>query len=511
MIESPKHKIRKASFQVDFEGLEKGLGIQDSLGLYFHEKLKPALQQLFDEYSTKDSILKIDKLDLDCGRIGIQNWENLLLEKMKEQMILNLKPILENPDTRIPPHQSAEEVFLYYLAKGFFPWNSPFPNIMALEQEIVLSERLISNLFRDYIFSEIPILRLTKSFSSDFLKKLTGMLIHDENGWIQQFLDKSFELPDFDSKIFRELTSCMLLSVSSQKTVDQKKLWNQLLSTIQENKEMLQFVLSELSMKTALQKSFGTFITGNDLKSEELNRLKDFSKTALDQNHNLALETWFKSLMAITETIDTILEINEGETQFQNVSNSDLQKLSKRLFQDSQSSIFESDLEDTIYVENAGMVLFHPFILPLFENIGLVKDGCFVSSEKQGQAVSILEYLVWGENKHTENYFPLNKILCGLYPSDLWESGVVLGQSSKEACEEMLLATISHWKALKNTGIGSLREAFLQRNGKLSRSNNGWKLTIEQKTVDVLLSNLPWGMGIIKLPWMKEMLYVEWN
>jgi hypothetical protein len=51
----------------------------------------------------------------------------------------------------------------------------------------------------------------------------------------------------------------------------------------------------------------------------------------------------------------------------------------------------------------------------------------------------------------------------------------------------------------------------LQRAGKLSRVDDGWLLQIEQKGVDVLLSYLPWGIGLIKLPWMTELLYVEWG
>jgi hypothetical protein len=36
-------------------------------------------------------------------------------------------------------------------------------------------------------------------------------------------------------------------------------------------------------------------------------------------------------------------------------------------------------------------------------------------------------------------------------------------------------------------------------------------LQVEQKAVDVLLNTLPWGIGVIKLPWMKEILHTEWN
>jgi hypothetical protein len=51
----------------------------------------------------------------------------------------------------------------------------------------------------------------------------------------------------------------------------------------------------------------------------------------------------------------------------------------------------------------------------------------------------------------------------------------------------------------------------MQRNGKLSVVDDGWLMQVEQKAIDVLLNHLPWGIGIIKLPWMNEILYVEWG
>lgn len=86
-----------------------------------------------------------------------------------------------------------------------------------------------------------------------------------------------------------------------------------------------------------------------------------------------------------------------------------------------------------------------------------------------------------------------------------------LNPEAKIECEELLQAAIGHWSVLKNTSVDGLRETFLQRNGKISRVEKGWKLQVERKTVDVLLAKLPWGLGIIKLPWMNDMMFVEWE
>ncbi|WP_373396428.1 contractile injection system tape measure protein [Algoriphagus halophilus] len=64
---------------------------------------------------------------------------------------------------------------------------------------------------------------------------------------------------------------------------------------------------------------------------------------------------------------------------------------------------------------------------------------------------------------------------------------------------------------MKNTSVDGLRETFLQRDGKISRVENGWKLKVERKTVDIQMNKLPWGIGMIKLPWMNEMMFVDWD
>jgi len=85
-----------------------------------------------------------------------------------------------------------------------------------------------------------------------------------------------------------------------------------------------------------------------------------------------------------------------------------------------------------------------------------------------------------------------------------------ISESAKEACTILLTDMIGYWEKLKNTGIDGLRQGFIQRNGKLSVTDNGWLLQVEQNSIDALMTYLPWGIGIVKLPWMNSILYTEW-
>ena len=53
---------------------------------------------------------------------------------------------------------------------------------------------------------------------------------------------------------------------------------------------------------------------------------------------------------------------------------------------------------------------------------------------------------------------------------------------------------------------------FLTRAGQLSVDAEGdWLLRVEPRTVDILLDQLPWGISMIKLPWMSRLMRVEWR
>jgi hypothetical protein len=164
-----------------------------------------------------------------------------------------------------------------------------------------------------------------------------------------------------------------------------------------------------------------------------------------------------------------------------------------------------------IYIINAGLVLLHPFLPVLFEELQLIRGKQWINKEAQEKALLIAEFLVKGQEEYPEFHLPLNKIICGIGLENALELSLSIKAETKYACEELLTEVIRHWSVLKNTGIESLRETFLQRNGKLTRVDKGWLLQVEQKAVDVLLGKLPWGIGIVKLPWMEDILYVEWN
>ncbi len=170
-----------------------------------------------------------------------------------------------------------------------------------------------------------------------------------------------------------------------------------------------------------------------------------------------------------------------------------------------------SESAEEYEVPQAGLVLLNPFIPRLLDNLGLLEEEIFPNEEKKERAVCLLHYLATGEEQFDEPALALPMYLCN------WPVGMPVhrflpvSEYEKEECKKVLNSAVNHWKALKNTTPDGLRENFLRRNGRLKKSSFGWTLYVEEKTQDILLDQLPWGISAVVFAWMNQHLTVQWR
>jgi len=167
--------------------------------------------------------------------------------------------------------------------------------------------------------------------------------------------------------------------------------------------------------------------------------------------------------------------------------------------------------KDTIYINNAGLVLLNPFLATYFVRLDMMVGGKFINADAQLRAVHLLQYLVNGKSNNPEHFLVLNKVFCNVPVEEPVPAEITLTDREKETSEQLLRAVIGNWDKLKNTSIEGLQESFLQRDGALVFKDDAWHLKVEQRGYDVLLQTLPWTIGMIKTPWMDNFLYVEWT
>ena len=187
-------------------------------------------------------------------------------------------------------------------------------------------------------------------------------------------------------------------------------------------------------------------------------------------------------------------------------------------------------IDQAVYVENAGLVILHPYLVRLFEMLKFTetttterpskkdpqkivkkKEVKFKGDVERERAVYVLQYLATKTETAEEHALTLNKILCGMDITAPFASGkVTLTDEEKETCENMLEAVVQNWTVLQDSPPDMLRGSFFMREGRLELKPSNWRLKIEETGVDMLLHQLPWSIGMIKLPWMENVLNVDW-
>ncbi|PIF34339.1 hypothetical protein CLU81_4978 [Flavobacterium sp. 9] len=180
----------------------------------------------------------------------------------------------------------------------------------------------------------------------------------------------------------------------------------------------------------------------------------------------------------------------------------------KELSLDKKENILEADISG-LYVENAGLMLIHPFLKSLFVNCKLLdKDNTINDPEV---ATHLLHYVATGKEQDYENAMTFEKFLCNIPIDEPIERNIVLSEEMKKEAAEMLQAVLDNWDIMKKSSAELLQNEFLQRPGKLSViGDESPTIIIERKTQDVLLDKLSWNLSIIKLAWKKRIIYVNW-
>lgn len=166
--------------------------------------------------------------------------------------------------------------------------------------------------------------------------------------------------------------------------------------------------------------------------------------------------------------------------------------------------------EVPFFVENAGLIIFWPFLQRFFQLHGLVEDKSFVSVLAQEQAVRLLQLIVMPDEEWNEAALALPKLLCGLSPDALVDPQVPLTDAQLAGADDLIGAALAHWTLAGEMSEDGFRRAWLQRSGTLRIRDDHWLLRVETMGHDMILDGLPWDIAYIQLPWMRHVLYVDW-
>ncbi|WP_297099569.1 contractile injection system tape measure protein [uncultured Draconibacterium sp.] len=502
-MNASRHIIDKVFLDIETISEKEAYWLKDHISAFLNDQVFPGLEQLFNDMGADDSILRFEQIDLD---ISLDSWENpdtlrieienQLREKLAIAAIEKRYPVNGEKNrsngifeyrefSNISGEQNLQSIFLFFLKNGHLPWYGHKSDI-----DRILSEK-----------------EWTKRIETErFLTEVKTLIESDETA-LERFV---LQLPV--PNIIQFINSLNTFDLSTDFALNTfvesltTNLRNQFVSILL--KIGLQH--SESKWKSDLIHFYAAYLAAHYAEEsieEQIHQLK-----------NISLHT---SLMLSQKECDKVLVLLGDQKQNRPLKKGLNQKGVK--IEDSPTIIshrdsytvekeplfFESEAGE-ITVQNAGQVLFHPFLKLFFQQFNWLDKNGNIKDVYRIQALQALHYCATGNEHFFEGGLVLEKFLCDVPLQTTLPATSLLNETIKNEADNMLRELIKNWPALKNTSPAGLREMFVNRSGKLIQKDRNYKLIVERKTQDILLEKLQWNISIIKLPWKKELIFVEW-
>jgi hypothetical protein len=475
-----RHVIRRQSIELSFEGDESdGFAMQGKVAALCRDWVARALDETFARLVPADEHWRFERIEVDAGHFTPENFERDFASAVAAAVQARIQSLQERATspgdgsgasaTRRTDAQAIHEAFLFFLATGTLPWWFRLPEGRTLEQAVSgawTGERLPAPLqaaLPDVLAAKMARLRLVRQFSAAFLSRLLDGAA--PGAWA--ILRESTEAPDR-----------LATSADGPHEVPEDA-WHAAFACL----------------------ARGQAITGPGLRQAWAARAGVPVPPPQDAQAATTADT---GQLAADHAIDSAAP-SPARTSVPSAPDTDTDASDAAVSSDRTHEA--SDPAEGLFVDAAGVVLLHPFLPALFARLHLYADERLLQPDR---ALALLHFLATGSDRAPEYALALPKLLCGLDPAAPVGAPVELAAHEKAEAMALLDAVIGHWSALGDTSPGALRGTFLARPGKLSRRGDEDLLQLEPQAFDVLLGQLPWGIGTVFLPWMKRFLWVEW-
>jgi hypothetical protein len=457
----------------------------------------PRIETLFGQYAGANSRIRAEKLEINVTLPWTKDWQDHFCDAVLRELETGLRTAVRQDigSPEVPGFVEArgdeQEAFFYFLANGTLPWYADWRTMPEMKEYI-----------RRVLSGEVPgwgSLYEPKSF----LNRVVRLLADQPQAvlrWILQFGDESLV------KIFSDTPEFNIV-----------ERWAGRLPLLYEAQAPARWAVIFLFL--ARRAGVG------GLKGPPAWTEAEVFRKLWGGLPGKARNDWWKEECpdAVKREISILLRGTKAEPQepdFSEWAPEDRDQKETRNDSDIRDRKKKTEsrrrLEDEgVFIDNAGLVLLHPFLAPLFTTLEWWDGTRFATPELHRKAVLLTQYMVYPGEDFPEHQLLLNKVLCGYEPEETLPSELLCTGREIAETDELLEAVIGHWKMNGRpvfATVENLRASFLQRAGKLSRKSSGdWLMQVEGKGYDIVLNSLPWGIGLIRHPWMPDMLRVEWG
>lgn len=165
--------------------------------------------------------------------------------------------------------------------------------------------------------------------------------------------------------------------------------------------------------------------------------------------------------------------------------------------------------EDGHYIQNAGLIILHPFLKTFFEHCDLIHPKTQQLTDPE-LCAHLLHYIATGKTNAPEYDMIFEKFLCNIPMNQSINRHIKLSRKHKKQVKNLIESVQQNWKPMKKSSGALLQNEFFQRSGKLVITDHDYTLTVERKTQDILLDKLAWGISLVKLPWKENFMFINW-
>ncbi|SIO17050.1 contractile injection system tape measure protein [Chitinophaga niabensis] len=498
------HIIHTMKVSLRVPDMENAFPMQQRVKECLGKEWDDQLTAILDKYGTGDQFLQIPRLEVQLEPIPAHQWENHFKERFMEALDKALSrynqdaksQTFEEEDRPWGPCSASEQyqdVWLFFMQHGMLPWWAQPGSAEELEQQVIAAVKTQPQFCKE---------QWTRAW-------LKGHL--SVQRWVQQCS------PSLQHAVLEALAGSTVAGMIT--SLEAKML---LAGSSKVNLRQLQCLYWDVVFQLLLTEE------GTAIKSADIVMLMkahwgkwvsaEMDAAIIERIHGTINDPTEQKDISRSESID-----KEGAAPAEGPSpgvvfktpGSSLPAASKPAASKNippKSSSPDLGIGEHLLINDAGLVLLHPFLLHLFKHFEwLQENDTRIDPQYVHRAAHLLAFMVSGEEQTPEYKLVFPKLLCGLPLDTPLEKDVYLTTAEKEQAKELLEVVIKYWDALGSTSADGLRSTFLQREGKLIFQEDQWLLIVTPQTVDILLNRLPWGLGFVKLPWMEQLLKVQWN
>lgn len=498
-----KHIIQKVFLDVETSSMKVANSLKNNAVVFIKNELLSMIESLFNELEIHENhIIQIEKINLNLDdfdskkdilshpdlKIKLkQQLEKQLNSILQQNLIKNNHSIIETGATKnmlISPEDKKNNTLIYFLKYGQMPWWA------SKESDAIFHD----NSFNMIIQTDVFRANLEQIISQiDVQKRIINQFNNHQIASLIASLNSKLKISDLTSE------NLIISFLNNQNYETKKEFWGIIFNYLKGNNIIKIVLFFKKHFKNSKETSFSLEKYLADLNSFlVLNQNEKTLKSILnlDRKNNANLDE--KYLFEKEKETDSNSIKKEKNTNLKTEISS----------KKAEESIQKLEAKNTAYIENAGLILLHPFLKELFKKCALLSDNNTIINKEL--AVHVLHYVATKKEQDFEHNMLFEKFLCGIPIQQSIQREIILENSYKNNVEELLISVVDYWSALKNSSTDILRTEFLQREGKLDLTNVNPKLSVERKTQDILLDRIPWNISIAKIPWIEKLIYTEW-